>query len=136
MTQFHEFVPQLRWSDQDLQGHINNARMTTILEEARIRWLIGRDGVGNIGRLKLVASQTIHYRRPVQWGPEFLLRLWISRVGNTSFTISYHGIQEGQVCIEASVVMVTVDEDNRPLQLLAPDKDFLNGYFHEDVPLP
>src|SRR5699024_1295251 len=28
---------QLRWSDQDLLGHVNNARTVTLAEEARVR---------------------------------------------------------------------------------------------------
>ena len=33
----YEFEMQLRWSDQDALGHVNNARVITLMEEARIR---------------------------------------------------------------------------------------------------
>ncbi|WP_374700315.1 acyl-CoA thioesterase [Arthrobacter sp. JCM 19049] len=28
---------QLRWSDEDKLGHVNNARIVTLMEEARVR---------------------------------------------------------------------------------------------------
>lgn len=34
-----EFDIELRWSDQDLLGHVNNAKLMTLAEEARIRAL-------------------------------------------------------------------------------------------------
>ncbi len=30
----------VRWSDMDAFGHINHARMVTLMEEARIQWLL------------------------------------------------------------------------------------------------
>ncbi|MET0316450.1 MAG: thioesterase family protein, partial [Rhodococcus fascians] len=30
----------VRWSDMDAFAHINHARMVTLLEEARIEWLL------------------------------------------------------------------------------------------------
>lgn len=34
-----EIPIELRWSDQDLLGHVNNAKLMTLAEEARIRSL-------------------------------------------------------------------------------------------------
>ena len=31
---------EVRWSDMDAFGHINHARMVTLMEEARIQWLL------------------------------------------------------------------------------------------------
>ena len=32
----HRYAVQLRWSDMDAYGHVNNARFLTLYEEARV----------------------------------------------------------------------------------------------------
>src|SRR5699024_7156615 len=34
-----EYSPEVRWSDQDMLGHVNNARLITLVEECRVRWM-------------------------------------------------------------------------------------------------
>ena len=38
----------VRWSDMDAFQHINHARMVTLLEEARIDWLLSEGSAGTI----------------------------------------------------------------------------------------
>lgn len=35
----HRYKVQLRWSDEDRLGHINNTRYLTFAEDARLRWI-------------------------------------------------------------------------------------------------
>lgn len=46
-----EIPIELRWSDQDLLGHVNNAKLMTLAEEARIR---------SLGRLREQLLSLIH----------------------------------------------------------------------------
>lgn len=70
-----EMVLQLRWSDQDALGHVNNARIVTLMEEARIRWTRedGRTGRFEFGTV--VASIQIDYKRPLYYQPEMVIRM-------------------------------------------------------------
>jgi acyl-CoA thioesterase FadM len=56
-----EYSPEVRWSDQDMLGHVNNARLITLVEECRVRWM-NEIRAGHItGGGLLVARQTIDY---------------------------------------------------------------------------
>ena len=87
MTVFPAFVatPQIRWSDLDLLGHVNNARIVTLIEQARIDWLNTMRDREAIAAPKLVARVELNYRTPVLYGPELQVQLGIGRVGGSSF---------------------------------------------------
>lgn len=121
--------PEIRWSDQDILGHVNNGRIVTLIEEGRINWLVGMRGRDSISAPKLAVRMELDYRKPVMYGPELTLELRIARVGSTSFTIHTTGIQEDAVVFEALNVMVTVDpETMRPTPISEKDKDYLRTY--------
>lgn len=125
--------PQIRWSDQDVLGHVNNGRIVTLIEEGRINWLVGMRGRDSIGAPKLAVRMELDYRKPVQYGPELTLELRIARVGSTSFTIHTTGIQDDAVVFEALNVMVTVDrESKRPTPVSEADKEYLRRYMAEE----
>lgn len=94
----------MRWSDIDGYGHVNNAAMFTLLEEARIRafWSAPPEQVehGAIvlpsalptddGVHTVVASQRIEYGRELPFHRDpLVIRLWLSRIGGASLTIDY-----------------------------------------------
>jgi len=106
-----EMILQLRWSDQDALGHVNNARIVTLMEEARIRWT--RED-GNTGRFEfgtVVASIRVDYKKPLYYQPEMMIRMGISRVGNKSFTVRGIGYQDGQPVFDSTTVMVPLAAD-------------------------
>ena len=90
---------QARLRDVNLGGHVDNVEALRVVDEARILFLRharldGRDG----GALRdvpdhvseLVGSQRVDYHsemRFVAFQP-FLLRLWVSHVGRSSFAVS------------------------------------------------
>ncbi len=94
MTRLHVHIP-VRWSDLDAHGHVNNARMFTLLEEARIAafWCGGpaspptavlETGAG-AAVLTLIAAQQIEYRAPIPYHREPLdVELWMGRLGGAS----------------------------------------------------
>lgn len=97
----------MRWSDIDGYGHVNNAAMMTLLEEARIRAFWGApDEQVELGAQVLpsalptyatgstvhtvVASHRIEYRRELAFRrDDVVVRLWLSRIGGASLTIDY-----------------------------------------------
>jgi acyl-CoA thioester hydrolase len=124
----------LRWSDLDAYGHVNNAQMFGLFEEARIHaFWAGGDGTANdhfptrileggpeAKTFTLIAHQEIDYLEPIPYIRDPLdLQLWIGHLGGASLDISYEvyspRARDGQVQPEqklfcrASTTIVLVD---------------------------
>lgn len=124
MTRLHIPIP-LRWSDLDAYEHVNNARMLTLLEEARISafWsdpestapsAVLDTGPGSES-MTLVAAQRVEYLAPIPFHREPLdVELWIGRLGGASFEVSYEiyspvGIDPRTLYTRAASTIVLVD---------------------------
>ena len=93
---------QARLRDVNLGGHVDNVEAIRVIDEARLLFfrfapLPGGDGRPGLlrdvpsGVVELVGSQRVDYRsemRFVAYQP-FLVRMWLSHVGRSSFAISY-----------------------------------------------
>lgn len=112
-------VLPVRWSDQDLNGHVNNARVITLVEELRISAMRSwYEGLPRRQNVALVRAFDVSFEREVHFGPELLGRAWISRIGRTSFTMGHELVQEGQTCVLLDAVLVSVDgSTGRPAPL-------------------
>ena len=106
-----ELEMPLRWSDQDVLGHVNNARIITLIEEARIRWTRGFEPDGRFKFGTVVATLTINYLRPVHYQPEFRIQMAVTRIGTKSFTVRHVGIQNDAATFDCTTVMVALAED-------------------------
>ena len=108
----------VRWSDQDLNGHVNNARVITLVEELRINAMRSwYEGLPRRGNVSLVRAFNVSFEREVHYGAELIGRAWISRIGTTSFTMSHELIQSGETCVVLDAVLVSVDSTGRPAPL-------------------
>ncbi|SIS83417.1 acyl-CoA thioesterase [Alicyclobacillus vulcanalis] len=110
----HETPIHIRYSDTDLNGHVNNAVYATYMEEARIAFL---QEVFPGQRLPLVAA-SIHldFRRETRY-PEHtdvVVKSWLTRLGRSSFEF-YHQITsvDGEVLCEGTAVVVHYDFETR-----------------------
>ncbi len=123
---------RVRYSDLDAQGHVNNARILTLLEEARVDWLYAdapRHGADQLVRALVVASLNIQYKRPILFGPPARVSLGVSAVGNASFTVDYVLTSAGQDAATASTVLVAVElSDGRPRRLGERERAYLLSY--------
>ncbi|MGD6979109.1 MULTISPECIES: acyl-CoA thioesterase [Citricoccus] len=123
MTERYLSIPlELRWSDQDLMGHVNNAKIVTLAEEARIRFQIQVERLDAVAEPesvggRVVARQVIDYHRPVRYGQLLEMRVGVLRVGTSSFTLRHQGVQDGRpvFTVDAVVVVVSADGSSRPL---------------------
>lgn len=120
----------MRWSDLDAYGHVNNARMLTILEEARIKtFWAGNYGDdfdapelaeaakvlgGGEGVHMLVAGQRIEYVRPLEWtGADLKIRIWLGTIGGASLEVCYEVIDHiGELAAKATTSMVLVNSES------------------------
>ncbi|WP_053004743.1 thioesterase family protein [Kocuria sp. SM24M-10] len=112
MSAVHRTVLPVRWSDQDLNRHVNNARVVTLIEEARLSavaaWL-GEDGVPDPARPRVVVSLSLDYLRPIDHGPELTAHVWVARLGRSSYTVAYELRQHGRAAARARTVLVQTD---------------------------
>jgi acyl-CoA thioester hydrolase len=103
----------LRWADMDALGHLNNATSLSLLEEARLQFLLRGDSTGERLTGILAARHEIDYVIPVFYSQQPVsVRMWIDRIGRTSFTLGaeVHD-QAGALAIRCRTVMVCIAGD-------------------------
>lgn len=120
MTRMH--VPiRLRWADLDAYGHVNNAVLLRLLEEARIQafWATDEEGAVNaLGidtsmavieagpastTLTLIARQEVEYLAPIPYlRAPIDVQLWLGRLGGASLSVCY------EVCSPADAEQFTL----------------------------
>lgn len=110
----------VRWSDMDLNGHVNNARVVTLLEEARIQWRAQLEHIAPVDRENqtVVASPQLDYLAPTEYGSDVDVEITVARIGTRSYTLNYAGSQDGTQVFKASTVMVPTEQKGagaRPL---------------------
>jgi acyl-CoA thioester hydrolase len=113
---YHATV-DVRYSDLDTFGHVNNAVYATFCEEARVHYF--RDvldlGVHEISFV--VARLELDYERAIPDVGEATVAVGITDFGRTSFTMGYELRYEGEPVATAETVQVAVDEDGRPIDV-------------------
>ncbi|MBD8043421.1 acyl-CoA thioesterase [Arthrobacter sp. Sa2BUA2] len=149
----HRFPIQLRFGDEDSNGHVNNVRYVQFLEEARVRLsLLPLPGAGADGGpqnfrsltaqagVTLVARQEIEYRTPLTYRQEPVwIEIWVTRIGGASlaygFRLTDADAGGGTVFALAEADMVMVSrETGAPLALSARQREILEGW--RDGPVP
>ena len=103
----------VRWRDMDAMGHVNNANYVSFLEEARVRWLLGVEGVSLSDRIvPVVAATNVNYRLPIVWPNDIVVELFVERLGNSSVTIGHRIVDqqdESKLYSDGNVVVVWMD---------------------------
>ena len=103
----------VRWRDMDAMGHVNNAKYVSYLEEARVRWMLGVEGVSLSDRIApVVAATNINYRLPIVWPNDIVVELFVERLGNSSVTIGHRIVDQqdsSKLYSDGNVVVVWMD---------------------------
>ncbi|MEJ2599510.1 MAG: thioesterase family protein [Anaerolineales bacterium] len=105
---------EVRYGDLDPQGHVNNARYLTYLEQARIGYfrhldLWKGDSFLDIGII--LADVHLTFRTPILLGHQVRVGVRVARLGNKSLTMEY-SLEEASNHTElatASSVLVSYD---------------------------
>jgi acyl-CoA thioester hydrolase len=115
----YETTVDVRYSDLDTFGHVNNVVYATLCEEARVHYF--RDvldlGVHEINFV--LARQELDYRRAIPDVGEAEIATGVTEFGRTSFTIGYELRYDGETVATAETVQVTVDDEGRPTEVPA-----------------
>ncbi|PNY81152.1 acyl-CoA thioesterase [Deinococcus koreensis] len=112
----HRCVIQLRYSDLDAMGHVNNARYAEYLEVSRIA-LSQELGLGDVDDLSVLARLELDYLAEIRLEHELVIETLIERVGRTSWVTVSRFLADGRPCALARGVQVSVDEAHQPREL-------------------
>jgi acyl-CoA thioester hydrolase len=102
------------WADEDAFGHVNNVAYLRWCETARTDYLrraacfppLPPQGIGPI-----LASQTCHYLRPLNYPGTVVVGARVTAIGNSSIRMEHCVVSRatGELAAEAVAVVVTVD---------------------------
>lgn len=115
MNQYHFYYPiEVRYGDLDPQGHVNNAKFLTFMEQARVAYVreLGLWSGGSfLGFGLIVAEIRISYHKPVLFGDPIEVGVRTVRIGNKSLSMDYsiEHSQTREVHAKASSIGVTYD---------------------------
>jgi acyl-CoA thioester hydrolase len=124
----------MRWTDQDVYRHVNNARAVTLLEEARVRFVFEAaqdEGVTGFPAGLLVVALHVDYRRQIPYhGRGLRVTMTVDELRAASFRICYEmhdGPEEGDpVAVVGWTRMATFDlVAGRPRRLTPEERAFL-----------
>lgn len=115
------YAVQVRFSDVDVYGHVNNVKYFEYFQEARIALLAGLAGrhgsiadAGDVGLRTVVARIDVDYHVPILFRREpYDLWTHVEQVGNTSMTLVSEICDGDVVLSRARVVMVFWDPEQR-----------------------
>ena len=117
-----------RFSDLDVLGHVNNVVFHDYLQEARVGLLRDLSFVRSAEFAQVVVEQRLRHRKPLLLAPEPIqIDTWITRMGNSSYTIAYEIRDEhGDLAADAETVMAVVDTTTgRPIRMPERLRDVL-----------
>lgn len=115
-----EVKTTIRWSDMDALGHLNNAVYFSLFEESRIALFeyIGLQSSAPRGTGPILAGTRCDFLAPVVWPETVRVRVHITRIGTTSFTMAHQVWREsdGAAVARGEGTIVLVDYDtNKPV---------------------
>jgi acyl-CoA thioester hydrolase len=109
----HRTTVQLRYSDTDMMGHINNAAYAQFLEIARMEYLDQLLPPEAQGPTVMLARLELNYRREVKLGQLVEVLTQPTRAGTSSWTYAFQILADGVLCADGSSVQVYVDVQSR-----------------------
>jgi acyl-CoA thioester hydrolase len=120
MSDYRFFHPiEVRYGDLDPQGHVNNARYLTYMEQARVRYWNQLGLFANLRSFEdmgvIIADIHIQYKKPVHWGLPLKVGVQTTRIGGKSLTVGQCviGGSGQEVFALGEVVLVAYDYGNQ-----------------------
>jgi acyl-CoA thioester hydrolase len=101
---------QLRWSDADLQGVVNNAVYMSLFEEARFAYFTQLAQLSADAFPFLLAQTNVLFKSPGRPGTRVTIEMVTTQLGNSSFTQAYRVTADtGKVLCEGEARLVCYD---------------------------
>ena len=103
----------VRWSDQDLNGHVNNAQSITLMEEARVQAGITWTGTAPSTKTpRVVRALNTLFDDELTHG-SVTAYVWISGIAATSYTDCHELSQDRTARVYGETVIVVLDPGTR-----------------------
>lgn len=109
---------ELRYSDTDAQGHINNGVSSTLMESCRVALLRGGGLKTRFNNTFVIARSEIDFFTEMFWPGQVTAAVGVETIGTSSITVR-QGIFRDGVCVTAgrAVVVAFDEETRRPMPL-------------------
>lgn len=120
---------QVRFSETDMFGHVNNTVVFTYLEHARIEYLKSIGLMSKEGNIPVVADLQCDYVRQMYFDEKIRVHVKIAHVGSSSVDIHYMGKNEkDEIVFTARGTIVQINGKNgRPIPFTDEEKELLHG---------
>lgn len=113
-----ETTVDLRYTDLDTYGHVNNAVYATIIEEARVDYLetvldgVDADVAGlDNGTGIVLANLELSFQRPLRRTEKVTVRVRVPKLGSSSIPFEYEIRDDGAVVATGETTVVTIDRE-------------------------
>ena len=111
----HRTTLQMRFSDTDALGHVNNVSFAAYAETGRVDFLTR---LGEAVTSLILANVAIDFRRQVNWGESIAIDTWVETLGRTSITLGQTIWANDQRAADVKSVVVYFDYAfGRPIEL-------------------
>ncbi len=131
MSRFIYHCP-VRWSDLDAYGHVNNSRLLTLYEEARVAlFFVGAraKGLTSFEEGIVIARHEVDYLRPVPYRQQVRIEMWVDEVRPARIGIRYELFDEGVLASRARSIAVPYDlAAKRPRRVTDAEREFLTAW--------
>jgi acyl-CoA thioester hydrolase len=126
----------IRYSDLDRQGHVNNAVFATFSEVGRVAFMYDPERpLATEGRSFVVARLLIDFRAELFWPGSVEIGTGVLKVGRSSFTLAQGIFNDGRLVATAEAAIVMVDKETRRSTPLPPQTvDVLQSLRLSDSP--
>lgn len=114
---------EIRFSDLDTMGHVNNAVYVTYLEQARVAYVEDALDRALASLPSVVASLSIEYHRPITGTGDATVLIRVPELGQSSLPMEYEIHTDGELMATAETVQVFLDEHGDPQPIPAAVRD-------------
>mgnify|MGYP001343181823 CR=1 FL=1 len=131
MSRFIYHCP-VRWSDLDAYGHVNNSRLLTLYEEARVAlFFVGAraKGLTSFEEGIVIARHEVDYLRPVPYRQQVRIEMWVDEIRTARIGIRYELFDEDVLASRARSVAVPYDLAAQRLRRVTDaEREFLTAW--------
>lgn len=123
MTRFTTDI-QMRFRDIDGMGHVNNAVYLSYAELARTQFYMQVAKKRSLDEIDFILARVeIDFESQAAWGDHIQVAVWPSKIGTSSFTLTYEISEKrtGRILARAQSVLVTYDYEKKKSKPIPPD---------------
>ncbi|HSB66405.1 MAG TPA: thioesterase family protein [Anaerolineales bacterium] len=119
MADFHFYhLIEIRYGDLDPQGHVNNAKFLTYMEQARVfyfKQLRLWEGGSFLNFGVILADLQITFKKAIQFGDPIRVGVRVTQIGNKSMTSEYRieDARDASLFASGTSVLVAYDYHNK-----------------------